>query len=182
MKISIVEEDDNKIVLEYQDVKCPNCSSDDLVIQQSFNDSYLDTLNLKEFLKKDTYIKKVRYKCKCCNKTFVNKTRFTDRIFDKDFKPFLRLLLDKNLLKVFEINPTVLEKLNIDYKWSLLRAGKIITVINIYTLEIREFSRIVEKERKIINKNVVSLKKFKYEPFYRLNNDRFYKNNKKKPI
>ncbi len=33
MKISIVEEDENKIVLEYQDVKCPNCASKNLVIQ-----------------------------------------------------------------------------------------------------------------------------------------------------
>ena len=182
MKISIVEEDEMKVILEYQDVVCPYCKGVNLVTQQSFNDVCLDTKGLKEFIKKDIYIKRIRYKCKCCNKTFANNTRFPDRIFDENLKPILRLLLDKNLLKTFEINQSVSKKLNIDDKWLLLRAKKTLTIINIYTLEIKEFIGILKNksEIKIINgKQIKFIKKeIEYRPFERKHKNRItYKRN-----
>lgn len=115
------------------------------------------------------YIKKDRYKCKDCNKTFSVKSIFPDRIFDNELKPILRVLFDRNLLKTFEINKTILKKLNIDESWLLLRANKVLTIINIYTLEIKEFVRVInKKEVKVINDKVVLITKVsEYTPFIR---------------
>ena len=74
-------------------------------------------------------------------------------------------------MKIFEINQNVLNKLDIDSNWKLLRANKTITVINIKTLEIKEFIQIIEKEKNLKTMNgkkiLVLTKTIKYEPFYR---------------
>lgn len=176
MNLVVIEDDDEKIILEYKDIKCSFCNNKDIVIQQKYKDVCLNKKGIKEFLKKEVYIKKNKYRCKKCNKIFTINTLFPDRIFDENLKPILRIMLDKNLLKVFEMNENILKKLNIDDKWSLLRANKTLTVINIYTLEIREFLRVLKNktETKFINGKQVTFitKEIEYSPFERKRKDR----------
>ncbi len=171
MNITILEETSNKIFLGYKNINCPFCGSNCLVIQQRFDDIMLNKKGIREFLNKEVYIKKDRYKCKNCNKTFSVVPIFKNRIFDDDLKPFLKILIDRRILKIFEINQNVLNKLDIDSNWKLLRANKTITVINIKTLEIKEFIQIIEKEKNLKTMNgkkiLVLTKTIKYEPFYR---------------
>ena len=81
MNITILEETSNKIFLGYKNINCPFCGSNCLVIQQRFDDIMLNKKGIREFLNKEVYIKKDRYKCKNCNKTFSVVPIFKNRIF-----------------------------------------------------------------------------------------------------
>ena len=96
MKITILEETKREIVLKVEDECCPFCNSNK--IRNKGN--YLSKINkecIKKFFLKDVYLKRIRYQCNDCNKCFSEKIFFRD-ISDERFKPYLRILLDRDIL------------------------------------------------------------------------------------
>ncbi len=176
MEISIIEETDTKITLKLEDTECPYCRSNQLNIKGCMM-SNLNKKFLKEFFKKEIYLKKNRYICKCCGKTFTIKCSFKERVFDTNLKPILKFLFDIDLIKITVLDKEIKRKLNLNDDWYVLNQSKILTLINKENLEIKEFSKIQkeykkknfidDKEQIIVNKTTDYIE-FKRKVKYRI--------------
>ena len=158
MNLTILEETEDKIILQVEENKCQYCNSNQVWIKGNYT-MPVEKKCIKEFFKKEVYLRKIKYICKCCNKTFVIKTFFKD-MQDKKFKPFLRILVDKNLITMKELEKNIMEKLGLNEDWFILKETKVLTLINVQTLEIKDFIK-VKKNKQIKKEKITEFKEFK---------------------
>lgn len=160
MKVSILEETENSIVLGLEESTCPYCGSNKLWIKGNWFQE-LNKKGIKEYLKKDVYLKKNRYYCTLCKGTFNLKTNFIDKIYDKNFKQILKFLIDKEIISLEKIDEDIRINLNLDENWLILnKKKKILTLINTETVEIKDFLMIEKNDNLIIEKKVKDFKEF----------------------
>ncbi|WP_317368693.1 hypothetical protein [uncultured Tyzzerella sp.] len=114
-------------------------------------------------------MKKKRYICRKCkaNFSFQAQGRFKRRILDEEFKPFLRILLDKEIVKFQEIEKKIKDDLKLSDEWKCLYKSKVITLINIKTAEIKEFTMINKKRNRRYNNLTITEKFIDYIPLNR---------------
>lgn len=179
MKINIIEEDEEKIILEWTDIICPHCNSKDVYVHTSYYDNVqLSSKKLLKFINKNVFLKKKRYICKDCKKTFFSKTVFSEGIFTEGIKPILKVLLDRDLIKKESIDCEVIKSLGLNnYEWVLINENKwIITLINKETCEIKEFKKTYSTKISTIYQNNKEWKReekfIEYIPFDRKIKDR----------
>ncbi len=148
--IKVLEETKDAIFLKVENDSCPYCKSKNLRNKGNSNIK-LSKKCIADFMNKDVNIKKIKYTCKDCNKTFTEKTFFKN-IEDARFKDYLKILLDRNIINTFKINEIYKKELKLDDDWVLLKENKILTLLNIKTLEIKEFIKFQKnkKEKTII--------------------------------
>lgn len=152
MKVKIVEQDKEKILLEWVDITCPCCDSKNICIHQYYNDVELSSKKLINFFKKRVILKKRRYICNNCCKTFFCKTVFSEGIFTEELKPILKLLFKEDLINEKQLDRNILKELKInDGEWVILNENKTLTLIDKDSCEIKEFLKIKKNKIEIIN-------------------------------
>ena len=148
-QIKVLEETEDNILLKVENDSCPYCESKNLRNKGNIT-IRLSKKCITDFISKDVTIKKVKYTCKSCNKTFTEKTFFKN-IEDMRFKDYLKILLDRNIIRTFKVNEIYKKELKLDDDWVLLNENKILTLLNIRTLEIKEFIKLQKnKKEKVI--------------------------------
>ena len=160
MKISILSETKKEITLKVERDCCPLCKHNKI---RNKGNSLTEVKKkcIKEFFLKDVFIKRNRYKCNNCNKYFSESISFKG-ISDEKFKPYLKLLLDRNIITLSVIEDEDLKNtLSSDDYWYILKQSeKILIVINYKTLEVKKFfiSNELKKVRTTKFKQITTLK------------------------
>lgn len=167
MKV-VYKEYEKEIFLKYIEIKCPFCESKIIARNQIQKDKKLNQSGIKEFLKKDVILLRNRRICKSCGKTFSDPSVFTNKIFDERLRPILKVLFERDLIKVSDLDKEVLIKLKLNDNWKVLKEDiKILTLINKISLEIIEFSKIKKTTKIMEGKKTIYLKDTEYKPFFR---------------
>ena len=190
IKCEINEKENNKEVilhLENDCIQCPCCYNKEL-ISKGYQLCNLSLVGIIDFLKADILtLKKKRYTCKKCNSNFSFQVqgRFKKRILDEEFKPFLKILLNKGLVDFKEVDKNIKDDLNLCDEWKCLYKNRVITLINIQTAEIKEFTMVNKKRSRVYNNLIFEERYIDYIPLYRKNKPildqryiRKYRNNK----
>lgn len=139
MKISILSETKKEITLKVESDCCPFCNHNKI---RNKGNSLTEVKKkcIKEFFLKDVFLKRTRYQCNNCNKCFSESISFKG-ILDEKFKPYLRILLDRDIIMLSVIEDEQFKSIlsSDDYWYILKQSEKILIVINYKTLEVKKF-------------------------------------------